>query len=87
MLPSIDLPDMLLRVRPWTGTGFPDALKHVSELTWQNLLGRAAELNANLEQVVRWLAELGIPMPDIGEQLRRALAQVPRPLGVNCRKG
>ncbi|HEY8982089.1 MAG TPA: hypothetical protein VIU15_21190, partial [Streptomyces sp.] len=57
------------------------------ELTWQDLLGRAAELNANLEQVVRWLAELGISMPDIGEQLRRALAQVPRPLGVNCRKG
>ena len=57
------------------------------ELTWRGLLGRAAELNSNLEQVVRWLAELGIPVPDIGEQLRRALAQVPRPLGVNCRKG
>jgi len=58
-----------------------------NQLTWQELLRRAAELNANLEQVVRWLAELGIPVPDIGEQLRRALARVPRPLGVNCRKG
>lgn len=57
------------------------------ELTWQGLLRRAAGLNSNLEQVVRWLAELGIPVPDIGEQLRRALARVPRPLGVNRRKG
>ncbi|MEU6350025.1 hypothetical protein ABZ896_11925 [Streptomyces sp. NPDC047072] len=56
------------------------------ELTWQDLLRRAGELNATLEQVVQWLAELGIPVPDIGEQLRRALARVPRPLGVNCRR-
>jgi hypothetical protein len=56
------------------------------ELTWQDLLRRAAELNASLEQVVRWLSELGIPVPDIGGQLRSALARVPRPLGVNCRK-
>ncbi|MEU2795311.1 ATP-binding protein [Streptomyces sp. NPDC007117] len=50
------------------------------ELSWQELLSRNTNLNASLEQITHWLAELGMPVPDIGEQLHHALARVPRPV-------
>ncbi|HEY8983041.1 MAG TPA: hypothetical protein VIU15_26115 [Streptomyces sp.] len=58
MLPSIDLPDMLLKVRPWTG--FPDALKHVSEFpTRMNTAGSAPQLALSIRRQLRRHVDYG----------------------------
>lgn len=50
-----------------------------SKVSLQTLLGKVGQLKVPLRQIVDWLTHLGIPVPDVGEVLREALAAVPRP--------
>ncbi|MFE4969135.1 ATP-binding protein [Streptomyces sp. NPDC056660] len=50
-----------------------------SKLSLPDLLGRARMLEVSLSQIIDWLSQLGIPVPDIRNKLLQALERVPRP--------
>ncbi|MFI9325082.1 hypothetical protein ACIGXI_35625 [Kitasatospora aureofaciens] len=54
-------------------------LSKESKLSLEELIERAQRMNASIAQVVDWLTQLGIPVPDVSRLLRDALARVPRP--------
>ncbi len=63
------------------GTRYRDDgfLSKTSSVTLAMLLERADRMRVPVRQIVDWLTELGIPVPDLGQLLRDALARVPRP--------
>nr|WP_159064639.1 ATP-binding protein [Streptomyces olivochromogenes] len=61
------------------GTYDEGYLSAESRLSLQDLLKRARQMNVPFGQIVDWLTQLGIPVLDVTETLRRALSQVPRP--------
>lgn len=63
------------------GTRYRDDgfLSKMSSVTLEMLLERADRMRVPVRQIVDWPTELGIPVPDLGQLLRDALARVPRP--------
>ena len=53
-------------------------LERNSSLSLHLLIEKASEQRTSIRQVVDWLRELGIQIPDLGDTLRAALARVPR---------
>ncbi|MFJ8625123.1 ATP-binding protein [Kitasatospora sp. NPDC093550] len=47
-------------------------------LSLEELIERSRRMNVSVAQVVDWLTQLGIPVPDVAQLLRDALARVPR---------
>ncbi len=47
------------------------------EVDLYDLIQKSRQMNAPIAQVVGWLQELGIPVPDLSQTLREALSRVP----------
>ncbi|WP_052808983.1 hypothetical protein [Streptomyces natalensis] len=71
------LPDGLSYGRALTLLSFYGSWHSGTPVTLQALLPLTAAMDASLAQVIAWLTALGIPVADIGETLRGALARVP----------
>ncbi|MEU8542389.1 hypothetical protein AB0C52_20785 [Streptomyces sp. NPDC048717] len=56
-----------------------DHLSKESKVSLEELVERAQRLNTSTAQVVDWLTQLGISVPDVRRLLRDALDRVPRP--------
>ncbi|WP_159028334.1 ATP-binding protein [Kitasatospora sp. MY 5-36] len=54
-------------------------LSKESPVSLEVLIERARRMGVPIAQVVEWLTQLGIPVPDVGRVLHDALARVPRP--------
>ncbi len=56
-----------------------DPMSKGATVTLEMLLERADRMRVPVQRIVDWLTEMGIPVPDVGQLLRDALARVPRP--------
>lgn len=69
--------DSALHLLRWNDHEDAHLEKH-TRLSLELLITRARERRASIAQLVCWLRELGIHVPDLGDTLRAALARVPR---------